>query len=196
MASSRLVLAHRSLSRRTSGESYRCWTGTGEAKGRVTFSHKRQREEEEEEIEKGNGGKVIKAKQATQHRESITSREWRFGAVLWSKGLLFYGTSKQWFSEWGEECRQIKANIKAAMSQLRYATALLGHSNEAVNWKGENFRYTWWKINRVRLIKNNMCLMKAVLAAKCCHAPIVQVFLFSYCSTRIAESFLLFTGPG
>ena len=43
----------------------------------VEFSHKSQREEEsmEKEIEKGNGGKVIKAKEAVQHWELITSTE-------------------------------------------------------------------------------------------------------------------------
>lgn len=59
---------------------------------------------------------------------------------------------------------------KQTLSQLSQATQIKQWTEQE-----ENFRYTWWKINRAKLIKNNVFLMKAVLAEKCCRALIVKV---------------------
>lgn len=81
MASSRLVLAQRSLSRRTSGESYRRWTGKAwcGGGGGGAFGHVRHRQEEvkggQEMEKKGNGGRVVKAKQVAQHQDVVTGAE-------------------------------------------------------------------------------------------------------------------------
>lgn len=95
MASSRLVLAQRSLSRRTSGESYRCWTGKarrGEGGGHITLRHKRM-----ENVGGGGGGGGNRNKgkrrqsdqgknKVTKHRELITSIESE--ALLLVKGVI------------------------------------------------------------------------------------------------------------
>lgn len=67
MASSRLVLEHRSLSRCTSGDSYNCWTGTvrdGAGSRSATRGGERGEDEGERKNGKeiGNGSIAVKVK--------------------------------------------------------------------------------------------------------------------------------------
>lgn len=86
MASSRLVLEQRSLSRQTSGDSYSCWTGRYGGRcgtAQATIGNERWREREEGE---GNETAIGKGDVAVKVKTGWEASDREAEAELWSEG--------------------------------------------------------------------------------------------------------------